>query len=167
MFQTVIAYEAIYAVISLSQAVCRVFRLGQTRPVQVYSLAYAGIEAEAWNIIAKKIAWQKSLYGDFIPSSLGDAGVDANLDLLRALTEQITTGNGEAAGEGNVMNLAGIELPAFSLPEPPIPVPEIFIPKPTPVHADWQDWARQRGVSGRASRAKQRQAAQKAQLSLF
>lgn len=91
--------------------------------MQVYSLAYSGIEAEAWDIIARNIAWQKSLYGDFVPSSLGEAGVDANLDLLRALTEQITTGKADTLVPEST-TLAGIELPAIPVPvEQPIPAP--------------------------------------------
>ncbi len=142
MFQTVVAYEAIYAVISLAQAVCRIWRLGQTRPVRVFALGYQGIELEAWNVIARKISWAKSVYGDFVPSSLGDAGVDDNLDLLRALTERITG----VAKDHEVLHtttLAGIEAP-FTMPEiPAIPVSDVF--PPVVVVESWADWAARRG----------------------
>jgi hypothetical protein len=143
MFQTVVAYEAIYAVISLAQAVCRVWRLGQQRPVRVFALGYQGIELEAWNVIARKISWAKSVYGDFVPSALGDAGVDDNLDLLRALTERIT---GEAKDHEIVLatTLAGIEAP-FTMPErPTIPAADVF--RSVAVVESWVDWAARRGA---------------------
>jgi len=92
MLQTVVVYEAIYKVISLAQAIARVFRLGQSRPVKVISLAYEdNLEGVAWPVIARKISWAKSVYGNFIQSSLGGADMDENLDLLSALKSAITT----------------------------------------------------------------------------
>ena len=147
MFQTVVVYEAIYAVISLAQSIARVWRLGQSRPVRVFSLAYTqNLEPFAWPLIAKKITWAKSVYGDFVPSGLGDSGLDKNLDLLSALTEAIakpngTNGNSELppsellAGNGHAaeplveLSLAGVER---ELLRELAPVP-LVIPKPTPV----------------------------------
>ena len=150
MFQTVVAYEAIYAVISLAQAVCRVWRLGQTRPVRVFALGYQGIELEAWNVIARKISWAKSVYGDFVPSALGDAGVDDNLDLLRALTERIT---GDAKDSEAVLTttLAGIEAPLSDLPT--TPAPDVI--HSVEVFETWADWAARRGTVAMAPRRRQ------------
>ncbi len=87
-FQTVVVYEAIYKVISLAQAIARVWRLRQNRPVKVISLIYEGnLEGYAWPVIARKISWAKSVYGNFVQSGLGDAGLDENLDLLSALKD--------------------------------------------------------------------------------
>jgi hypothetical protein len=142
MFQTVVAYEAVYATISLAQAVCRVWRLGQKRPVRVFALAYQGIELEAWNVIARKISWAKSVYGDFVPSALGDAGLDDNLDLLRALTERIT---GEAKEQEGVLatTLAGIEASTVIPDEPTTPTIDV-IPSVAVVES-WAEWATRRG----------------------
>ena len=147
MFQTVVVYEAIYAVISLAQSIARVWRLGQSRPVRVFSLAYThNLEPFAWPLIAKKITWAKSVYGDFVPSGLGDPGLDKNLDLLSALTEAIAkpngtngrselppsellVGNGHAAEPLVELSLAGVER---ELLRELAPVP-LVIPKPTPV----------------------------------
>jgi hypothetical protein len=112
-------YEAIYAVISLAQAQARVWRLGQYKSVRVFSISYEGnLEQDAWRVIAKKIAWSKSVYGDFIPSGLGAAGLDENLDLLSALTEAIArpeTGNGQAEDTAMLQtNLAGVEHDALN-----------------------------------------------------
>lgn len=143
MFQTVVAYEAIYATISLAQAVCRVWRLGQNRPVRVFALGYRGLELDAWNVIARKISWAKSVYGDFVPSALGDAGVDDNLDLLRALTEQIT-GAGKGQASLPVTTLAGLEAPVVVPDRTPDPVTEV-----TPavvVVESWAEWAARRAT---------------------
>jgi hypothetical protein len=143
MFQTVVAYEAVYATISLAQAVCRVWRLGQKRPVRVFALGYQGIELEAWNVIARKISWAKSVYGDFVPSALGDAGLDDNLDLLRALTERIT---GEAKEQEGVLatTLAGIEASTVIPDEPTTPTIDV-IPSVAVVES-WAEWATRRGM---------------------
>jgi hypothetical protein len=143
MFQTVVAYEAIYAVISLAQAVCRVWRLGQTRPVRVFALGYQGLEREAWDVIARKISWAKSVYGDFVPSALGDAGVDDNLDLLRALTERIT---GEVKDNEviSATTLAGIEAPIVVPDRQTTLEPEAF--RTVVVVETWADWAARRGT---------------------
>ena len=172
MFQTVIAYEAIYAVISLAQAICRVWRLGQTRPVRVFSFGHSGLELDAWDVIAAKIAWAKSVYGDFMPSALGEAGADANLNLLRALTEKIVSGKdlrqrtSVAATIPLLSTLAGIDLTEI-LPAEPIPAPDIFQPMPAPAYVDWQAWARERGVSTARRQRSVQQPAESAQLSLL
>jgi len=143
MFQTVVAYEAIYATISLAQAVCRVWRLGQTRPVRVFALGYKGIELEAWNVIARKISWAKSVYGDFVPSALGDAGMDDNLDLLRALTERITGG----AKDNEVVpltTLAGVDAPVGVPNGSHTPAPEVF--HAVVVVESWAEWAARKGT---------------------
>jgi hypothetical protein len=150
MFQTVVAYEAVFATISLAQAVCRVWRLGQTRPVRVFALGYQGIEREAWDVIARKISWAKSVYGDFVPSALGDAGLDDNLDLLRALTERIT---GEAKDRESLpaTTLAGIEAPIVTPDSPSIPVTEA-VPSVLVMVETWAEWAGRRGTSIAADR---------------
>jgi hypothetical protein len=144
MFQTVVAYEAIYATISLAQAICRVWRLGQTRPVRVFALGYQGIELDAWDVIARKISWAKSVYGDFVPSALGDAGADDNLDLLRALTERIT-GVSKEDGAVPLTTLAGIEAPVVAPASSPIPAPDTF--HTIVLMESWAEWAARKGMA--------------------
>ncbi len=131
--------------ISLAQAVARVWRLGQNRPVRVFSLAYEdNLEQDAWRVIAKKIAWSKSVYGDFIPSGLGDAGLDENLDLLSALTEAIAK---PELGDRQVdemawlqTNLAGIDRGELGIPLVPqkISMPnDVSLPAPVTTLEEW------------------------------
>jgi hypothetical protein len=147
MFQTVVAYEAIYATISLAQAICRVWRLGQTRPVRVFALGYQGIELDAWDVIARKISWAKSVYGDFVPSALGDVGMDDNLDLLRALTERIT-GAPKDARVVPLTTLAGIEAPMVAPDSSPILAPDVF--HPLVLVETWAEWAARKGMTDTA-----------------
>ncbi|MGD8753732.1 MAG: helicase-related protein, partial [Anaerolineales bacterium] len=175
MFQTVVVYEAIYAVISLAQAVARVWRLGQNRPVRVFSLAYEdNLEQDAWRVIAKKIAWSKSVYGDFIPSGLGDAGLDENLDLLSALTEAIASPEGRnGRGMERVSpetTLAGIQRELLSKVSP-VPT-RVDIPQDVDAPAQvmtLEEWLALRGAGlGSRPRPRRRKVeAPESQLSLF
>lgn len=167
MLQTVVVYEAIYKVISLAQAIARVFRLGQSRPVKVISLAYEdNLEGVAWPVIARKISWAKSVYGNFIQSSLGGADMDENLDLLSALKSAITTSGSTA--EDQLMPeriLAGIErgrVASFELEQV----------LPDRLERDGvmtlQEWMALRGVRGEVQRrARRQQPVPEAQLELM
>jgi len=91
--------------------------------------------------------------GDFVPSALGDAGVDDNLDLLRALTERIT---GEAKDNEIVpaTTLAGIEVPLVMPDRPTTSVPEV-VPSVVVVET-WADWAARRGTAVTIPRQRRR-----------
>ncbi len=167
MLQTVVVYEAIYKVISLAQAIARVFRLGQNQPVKVISLAYEdNLEGVAWPVIARKISWAKSVYGNFIQSSLGGADMDENLDLLSALKSAITTSGSTA--EDQLMPeriLAGIErerVASFELEQV----------LPNKLERDGvitlQEWMVLRGVRGEGKRrARKRQPIPETQMELL
>ena len=123
-------------------------------------------------MIAKKIAWSKSVYGDFIPSGLGDAGLDENLDLLSALTEAIAKPNGRAEKKTlQPTNLAGIERQALEhIPR----VPEKALMPGEVCHAlapvkTLEEWLLFQGVAiGSPSPSRRRKAAASdAQMNLF
>ncbi len=167
MLQTVVVYEAIYKVISLAQAIARVFRLGQSRPVKVISLVYEdNLEGVAWPVIARKISWAKSVYGNFIQSSLGGAGMDENLDLLSALKSAITT-SGTTAEDQSMPEriLVGLEREQVTSFEPEQERP------------DWlerdgiitlQEWLEMRGLGEEVKRrTRRRQTVPKAQMELL
>lgn len=116
MFQTAVVYEVVYSAVTLIQAIRRLWRLGQTRPVRVIVLAHRGtLEVPAWDLIARKISWAMTAYGDFVASALG-AVEDPSLDILQALARRLTEASGsppaapEGAGEGEEMTLAGIRI---------------------------------------------------------
>jgi len=166
-FQTVVVYEAIYKVISLAQAIARVWRLRQRRAVKVISLIYEGnLESYAWPVIARKISWAKSVYGNFVQSGLGDAGMDENLDLLSALKDAITT---QKTTDIQVpeLTLAGIDHQWVIPPEPEI---EQMIPVDLEgeVAITMDEWLRQNVPGGKLERrSRRRQHVPEAQLVLF
>jgi len=103
MFQTVVIYEAVHNIIRLNQALRRVHRIGQTRPVEFFVLQYQGtLEPDAWKVIRLGIAWSRTLYGNFIP----DLG-DPNLDLLAALRQEFERGRG--VGDVPRVTLSGFD----------------------------------------------------------
>ena len=170
MFQTVVVYEAIYKVISLAQAIARVWRLRQSRPVKVISLAYEGnLEGAAWPVIARKISWAKSVYGNFVQSSLGGADMDENLDLMSALKDAITT-TSQMTTDDQLMperTLAGIDRQWVISPEPEI---EQTIPIATEreVAITIDEWLQQNTPTSKQDhRSRRRQRVPEAQLTLF
>ena len=170
MFQTVVVYEAIYKVISLAQAIARVWRLRQSRPVKVISLAYEGnLEGAAWPVIARKISWAKSVYGNFVQSSLGGADMDENLDLLSALKDAITT-TSQTTTDDQLMperTLAGIERRRVATPEPEIEK-AISAAIEREVAITIEEWLQQNAPAGKQERrSRRRQRVPEAQLVLF
>ena len=132
MFQTVVVYEATYNIITLLQALRRVHRLGQTRPVEVHILQYSQtMEPPAWRVIHRGIAWSVSVYGDFISE------IDPNLSLLSALAEQLQTGQPVDTSPPEKVTLSGFNAeelvtrrePQALTPEPP-PVPQPAVVPP-------------------------------------
>ncbi|WP_322507559.1 DUF6094 domain-containing protein [Anaerolinea sp.] len=168
MFQTVIAYEAIFNTVSLSQAIRRLYRLGQTQSVEVYALAYQGIEEEAWDLIANKIAWLQSLYGDFVPSNLGDSD-DQNLDLMRALTKRIQGSEEKLPLVSGNFTLAGMTFNNIHVADPDVPVVAEVVPLQEVTTFSWDEWAKQRNVIVKPTGPKKKSPAvvQEGQLSLF
>ena len=166
-FQTVVVYEAIYKVISLAQAIARVWRLRQSRPVKVISLIYEGnLEGAAWPVIARKISWAKSVYGNFVQSGLGGAGMDENLDLLSALKDAITT---QTTSDDQIpeRTLAGIERQWVIAPEPEIEQ-AIPVALEREVAITMDEWLRQNIPAGKQERhTRRRQRMPEAQLTLF
>ena len=132
MFQTVVVYEATYNIITLLQALRRVHRLGQTRPVEVHILQYdRTMEPPAWQVIHRGIAWSVSVYGDFI------AEMDPNLSLLSALAEQLQSGQPVDTSPVEKVTLSGFNAeelvtrrePQVLTPEPPsVPQPVVAPP---------------------------------------
>lgn len=115
-FQTAVLYEVFYSAVTVLQAVRRLYRLGQDREVKVLVLAYEKtLEPPAWDLIAHKVSWATSLYGDFLASGLG-AVADQELDILRDLAARLGRGERPAPEPAPALTLAG-------LPEPPRPGP--------------------------------------------
>jgi hypothetical protein len=90
-YATVVFYEVEYSLYTLWQACRRVWRLGQTRPVKAYYLAYEDtLEEKAYSLIGSKIKAAQLLYGDDVAGALVEDAGDASL--VMALVEAIKQG---------------------------------------------------------------------------
>jgi len=128
MFQTAVLYEVVWSAVVVIQAVRRLWRLGQGHPVRVVALAYRGtMEPAAWDLIAQKIAWAVSVYGDVVASGLG-AAADPTLDLLGEIARRLAAGLPPTAMAEAGISLAGLPTP---IPAPgPAPAPAPAAPPP-------------------------------------
>ena len=71
MFHSVVFYEPDYSLFVLWQAMRRVWRLGQTKPVKVKFLSYNNtLEALAWNLMGQKLYAAQLLYGDEVGGAI-------------------------------------------------------------------------------------------------
>jgi hypothetical protein len=90
-YATVVFYEVEYSLYTLWQACRRVWRLGQTRPVKAYYLAYEDtVEESAYTLIGCKVKASQLLYGDDVAGALVEDAGDASL--VMALVEAIKQG---------------------------------------------------------------------------
>jgi hypothetical protein len=90
-YATVVFFEVEYSLYTLWQACRRVWRLGQTRPVKAYYLAYEGtLEETAYTLIGCKVKASQLLYGDDVAGALVEDAGDASL--VMALVEAIKQG---------------------------------------------------------------------------
>ncbi len=90
MYHTAIFYEIEYSLYTVWQACRRIWRPGQTKPVQVYYVVYKDtMEDQAIRLIGKKMAAGQMLYGDDVAGALVD-DTDAGFvtELLRAIEDQ-------------------------------------------------------------------------------
>jgi hypothetical protein len=120
-----------YSAVTLIQAIRRLWRLGQERPVRVVALAYDhGMEVPAWDLVSRKVSWARTVYGDFAACGLGEA-FDEDLDLLREIARRLERGEplveAGADGEGEAVTLAGIVRP---MAPAPIPAPAVPLAAP-------------------------------------
>ena len=70
-YSTVIFYEITYSLYTLWQAMRRVWRLGQTKPVKIYYAVYADtLEEKALALIGQKMGAAQLLYGEDVTGTL-------------------------------------------------------------------------------------------------
>ena len=131
MFQTAIVYEAVYNVITLLQALRRIHRLGQTKPVEVYTLQYKGtMEPPAWSAIHRGVMWAVTVYGDFAPDD-----ADPNMSLLTALAEQLKKGQALDTTPPETVTLSGFAAKEIAIAREPEELTEETPPPPQPAVA--------------------------------
>ena len=90
MFNHVIFYELDYSLFTMWQAMRRVWRLGQTKPVKIIIPIYAdAMEAHALSIMANKFQAALLLYGEMGAGLAQEADVQ---DVMAELTQHILSG---------------------------------------------------------------------------
>ena len=161
-FQSVVFAEIEYSLYTLWQAVRRVWRLGQTKPVKaVFSVYTDTMESRALALIGAKMKAAQLLYGD----NVGGAIVpEEDGDILMKLAREAL----DSADLPDLQSLFADEVVVSNSPlgcptAPSVPLPILDVPKV----ASWADWMAQRGTPGTpANRSRSRQATQN-QASLF
>ena len=97
---TILFYESGYSTFTLRQASRRSWRIGQTRPVKVKFLAYAGTMQESClRLMGKKLLVSLAMEGKF--ANHGLQSLDEDDDMLTAMARELVTqkGVGEKADE--------------------------------------------------------------------
>jgi hypothetical protein len=124
-FATILFFEPEYALTVVWQAMKRVYRLGQTQPVEIYFLVYRNtLESHALNLVGQKMGAALLLYGDNAASAIADEA-DGDGDLLAELTHQLLAG-AQLESDG-ITSLLEAALPTVDTATPliatPAPVP--------------------------------------------
>ena len=163
-FSTAIFYEPDYSLYTLWQAMRRVWRLGQTKPVKVvYAVYEDSMEEAALALMGEKLKAAMLLYGDNANSAISEGTGEG--DFLGELAKRVLAGEQLSAG-----GLAGLLKPDTRTTTKPWGSPTQTTP-PVPNAPTWADLVRQiRRTNGNGrrknGRRKHKQVAA-AQMSLF
>jgi len=158
MFSTAIFYEIEYSLYTLWQAVRRVWRLGQTKPVKVLFSVYNNtMEARALSLIGRKMKAAQLLYGDevggaIVPQDDGDFLTQLARDVLDK--NAITDLHSLFADQHQVSHSA-----IGSMVKASVPVMQITLD-------DWSSWAQRHQIEIQPQRRKTIEVPQ-AQMKLF
>jgi len=161
-FSSVVFAEIEYSLYTLWQAVRRVWRLGQTKPVKaIFSVYSEAMEARALALMGQKMKAAQLLYGDEVGGAIvPEEDGDILMKLAREALESADLPDLQSLFADEVV-VSNSPMGCPTVPSAPLPVPEM------PKTVSWSDWMTQRGVVGRsASRVRSRQVTQN-QVSLF
>lgn len=100
-YPTIIWYEIEYSMYTTEQASARSYRINQTRPVEVYYLAYADtMQERALRIIARKADVSRTFHGDLSKNGLSAFNPDPD-DIRDQLARQLLARNGRNGANGH------------------------------------------------------------------
>ena len=163
-FSTVVFYEIEYSLYTLWQALRRVWRLGQTKPVKAIFTVYQNtLEEQALSLMGRKMRAAQLLYGD----EVGGAIVEAEEgDFLTELAREVLQGAELHDLQSLFADESHLSSSAMGCPtEPSAPL----VPLPPPPFAtkqmSWQEWAQQRQYPPQSRRGRSK--TQTGQLSLL
>jgi len=161
-FSSVVFAEIEYSLYTLWQAVRRVWRLGQTKPVKaIFSVYSEAMEARALALMGRKMKAAQLLYGDEVGGAIvPDEDGDILMKLAREALESADLPDLQSLFADDVV-VSNSPLGCPTAPSAPLPVPDM------PKVVSWSDWMTQKGVVGRsANRPRSKQVTQN-QVSLF
>jgi hypothetical protein len=161
-FSSVVFAEIEYSLYTLWQAVRRVWRLGQTKPVKaIFSVYSEAMEARALALMGQKMKAAQLLYGDEVGGAIvPEEDGDILMKLAREALESADLPDLQSLFADEVV-VSNSPMGCPTVPSAPLPVPEM------PKTVSWSDWMTNKGVVGRsASRVRSRQVTQN-QVSLF
>ncbi len=161
-FSSVVFGEIEYSLYTLWQAVRRVWRLGQTKPVKaIFSVYSEAMEARALALMGQKMKAAQLLYGDEVGGAIVP---EEDGDILMKLAREAL----ESADLPDLQSLFADEVVVSNSPMGCPTAPSVILPVPeTPKVVSWSDWMTQRSVVGRsASRSRSKQVTPN-QASLF
>jgi len=161
-FSSVVFAEIEYSLYTLWQAVRRVWRLGQTKPVKaIFSVYSEAMEARALALMGQKMKAAQLLYGDEVGGAIvPEEDGDILMKLAREALEAADLPDLQSLFADEVM-VSNSPMGCPTVPSAPLPVPEM------PKTVSWSDWMTNKGVVGRsASRVRSKQTTQN-QVSLF
>ena len=147
-FASVVFYEITYSLYTLWQAVRRVWRLGQVRPVRAVFSVYNGtMEARALGLMGAKMKAAQLLYGDEVGGAIVPEEDD---DLLTELAREVLNG----ADLPDLQTLFADEMKVSHNPLGSLTTPSAVI-VPTVQVLTWSDWMSERVVAVRRKSRKE------------
>ncbi len=161
-FSSVVFAEIEYSLYTLWQAVRRVWRLGQTKPVKaIFSVYSEAMEARALALMGQKMKAAQLLYGDEVGGAIvPEEDGDILMKLAREALESADLPDLQSLFADDVV-VSNSPLGCPTAPSAPLPVPDM------PKAVSWSDWMTQKGVAGMsANRPRSKQVTQN-QGSLF
>jgi hypothetical protein len=164
-FASITFFEPEYSLYTMWQALRRVWRLGQTKPVKaVFSVYHGAMESQALALIGAKMKAAQLLYGDEVGGAIvpEDDG-DLLMRLAREALEAAELPDLQALFADDVV-VSNSPLGCPTAPSATIPTPEM------PAIISWADWMKQRGATGSKpvpGRSRSRPSAGANQASMF
>ena len=161
-FSSVVFAEIEYSLYTLWQAVRRVWRLGQTKPVKAIFTVYSeAMEARALALMGQKMKAAQLLYGDEVGGAIvPEEDGDILMKLAREALESADLPDLQSLFADEVI-VSNSPLGCPTAPSAPLPVPDM------PKTVSWSDWMTQKGALGKSvNRPRSKQVTQN-QVSLF
>ncbi len=160
-FSSVVFAEIEYSLYTLWQAVRRVWRLGQTKPVKaIFSVYNDAMEARALALMGQKMKAAQLLYGDEVGGAIvQESDGDILMKLAREALDSASLPDLQSLFAEDVV-VSNSPMGCLTAPSAPLPVPEL------PQVATWANWMTQKAVVSPANRSRAKQSTFN-QISMF